>query len=285
MKLRLYYRLTKPGIVYGNSITGLAGFLLAAQGQIEPLRLLALLAGLAFVIASACVFNNYLDRGIDAKMKRTKRRALVEGSISPFAALVFGTVLALAGLGLLVAFTTLLAAWLAAACWLAYVALYGWAKRKTVHGTVVGSISGAGPPVIGYTAVTGQLDLAALLLFIILTAWQMPHFYAIAIFRLKDYQAASIPVLPAVHGLRATKIQMTAYIVAFIIAATLLTLLGYTGYTYLAAMTVIGLLWLRRAVAGFHTTDDSRWARRLFGFSLIVLLVFSSMISLDVYLP
>lgn len=243
-----------------------------------------MLLGVSLVMASACVFNNYLDRDIDDRMARTKGRALVTGEISVPYALAYGTALVFVGTTLLVVLTNPLTAAVALFGHVAYVVLYGIAKRKTVHGTVVGSISGAVPPVVGYVAVTNQIDLLAVLLFLVLVFWQMPHFYAIAIFRLRDYQNAGIPVLPAVKGIERTKIEMMYYIVGFIIVTSLLTVMGYTGYIYAAVMLLLSLRWLQIVAKGATAVDDSLWARQVFRFSLIVLLGFCITISLDAFL-
>jgi heme o synthase len=244
-----------------------------------------MLGGLSLVIASACVFNNYLDRDIDAKMARTKKRALVSGSISGQNALIYAAVLGFAGSTILGIFTNTLTQLIALAGLFAYVVIYGIGKRRTVHGTVIGSISGAIPPVVGYCAVTGHLDTAALLLFLILVFWQMPHFYAIATYRSKDYAAARIPVLPLKYGLRNTKLQIVGYIAAFIVAAMLLSVFGYTGVSYTVVVAAAGLAWLKLALRGFNAMDDNIWAKKLFRFSLIVTLIFSLMISLNAWLP
>jgi len=153
------------------------------------------------------------------------------------------------------------------------------AKRRSVQGTIVGSIAGSAPIVAGYTAVTGQIDAAAIILFLVLTFWQMPHFYAIAIYRFNDYKAAKIPVLPVVKGMRATKVQIVAYIVAFIAATEALFFYGYTSYIYAIVMAIVGLVWLARGIAGFSVTNDGKWGRRVFFFSLITLLTFSLLAS------
>lgn len=284
-KVRDFYYLTKPGIIRGNLITATAGFLLAAKGDIDLLLFLSMLGGLGLVVASACVFNNYLDRDIDAKMSRTKKRALVAGTVSTKNALIFATSLGWLG-SLILAVQTNLVAWGAAMLGLFfYVIVYGIGKRRTVWGTVIGSISGAVPPVVGYTAVTGNVSLVAIVLFLILVFWQMPHFYAIAMFRLKDYRAAGIPVLPAVSGMRATKVQIIMYIYAFIAATALLNILGTTGDVYLFITLLLGTFWLWTGLKGFKVTDDERWARQMFRFSLLVITGWSIMISIDHWLP
>jgi len=282
---RRYYYLTKPGIIYGNCMSAAAGFLLAAQGNIEWLLFAALLVGMALVIASGCVVNNYIDRGIDSKMDRTHKRALVTGRISGREALLYAGILCVTGFTILIAYTN----WLTAVAGLIglvfYVVVYGIAKRLTVWGTVIGSISGAVPITAGYLAVSDELDTGALLLFLIMACWQMPHFYAIAMYRLDDYKAAGIPVLPAVRGIRHAKLKIMAYVVGFAAACTALTLTGYTGVIFLTVMLSISAVWFWKGYIGYKTNTDFAWAKRMFHFSLIVLLVFSFLLSFDWLLP
>jgi protoheme IX farnesyltransferase len=245
----------------------------------------ACLLGIALVIGSACVINNFIDRDIDRHMARTNKRALALGIISGRSALTYAAVLGLAGFALLFVGTNTLTTSLGLIGFIVYVGLYGYAKRRSVHGTLVGSVSGAIPIVVGYCAATGRFDLGAMLLFLILVIWQMQHFYAIAIFRQDDYAAANIPVLPIVHGRRNTKIQMLCYIAAFMVTCIALTMAGYTGYIFLFLMMIVGLMWVYRSVLGFKAVDDQIWAKGLFRFSLIVLVIFSVLISIDHFLP
>jgi protoheme IX farnesyltransferase len=281
---RKYYDLIKPGIVYSNAMTAAAGFLLASQGHVNLGLLLTLLAGNALIIASACVFNNYLDRNIDAKMKRTKNRATASGNISAFSVNLYGFILGVAGFAILTR-TNLLTFLIGIAAFIGYVVLYGIAKRKTVHGTLVGTAPGAASLAAGYTAVTNRLDLGVLLLFLIMVFWQMAHFYSIAIFRLSEYKKAQLPVMPAVKGVKLTKLLIIFYIFAFIIAAVDLSFFGYAGLSYLVVMSALGLYWLFKAINGLKERATVRWARSMFFFSLITLLAFSIMISLDSFLP
>jgi heme o synthase len=279
--LRAYYWLTKPGIIYGNAISAIAGFLLAAHGEIDIWLLVATLVGISLVIGAACVFNNFIDRGIDTKMARTKSRALATGAIKGSQALSFGTFLGLAGFTILGVCTNWLTVLLGGVAVLVYVALYGYSKRRWPAGTLVGSIAGALPPVGGYTAVSGQLDTGALLLFLIITIWQMPHFYAIAIYRLKDYKAAGLPVLPAKKGVARTRQSIIAYSAAFTIVAPLLTVFGYTSYFYFGVVLVLGILWLCLGLRAYKITDEVQWARKMFFFSLIVMTGWSAATALD----
>ncbi len=282
--LKAYYYLTKPGIIRGNLLTATAGFVVASGTDIDFLLLVETLSGIALIIASACVINNYIDRGIDKVMARTKRRALVTGEISPRKALVMAAVLGLLGFIILAVHTNWLTVAVGLVGFIDYIVFYGLSKRRSWVGTLVGSISGAAPVVGGYTAVTGRLDGAALILFLILTFWQMPHFYAIALRRLKDYKAAGIPVLPAVRGERAAKLQMIAYILAFLAAVLALGLAGYAGVFYTVIMGLLSLGWLIIALRGWHAPDTKRWATKVFLYSLILLPVFLVTVVIDALL-
>ena len=277
--VRAYYYLAKPGIVYGNSIAAIAGFLLASSIGFDITAFVAMLVGTMSVMASACVVNNMIDRDIDIAMARTKQRALVTGQISLRAAAVYATILGVLGITVLSVATTMTATWVAMFGFFAYVFLYTYSKRYTVHSTLIGTLSGATPPVIGYTAVTGQLDLTALLLFLLLVAWQMPHFYAISIFRRSDYAAAHIPVLSVVRGNAAVRRQITAYCLLYIVVCIVLGYYDSLSWFSAAALVFVGTCWLALCIQ--PTSDDNMWARRVFRFSLLVLLVSCVIISLD----
>lgn len=276
-----YYLLTKPGIIMGNLITVAAGFVLASNGLINFWLFFATLIGLAFVIASACVFNNYIDRQLDKKMERTKNRALVKGLISHRNALIFAVLLALLGNAILYTYTNILTLLIANIGFFIYVLLYSIWKSRTIYGTAIGSISGAVPPVVGYCAVSNQFDVGAIILFSIMILWQMPHFFSIAMYRLNDYASAAIPVLPVKKGMHRTKLHMVIYIIGFIGATILLTLFHYTGYIYLSIATLLGLSWLWLCLKGFKSSNDTVWARQMFRLSLIVITVLCITIPFD----
>jgi protoheme IX farnesyltransferase len=277
--IKTYYQLTKPGIIYGNAITAMAGFFLAERGHFHLRLFIAMLLGLSLVIASGCVFNNIMDKDIDAKMARTKNRAMVIGAIKDSHASTFGFILVICGLGILALFASHVAAIVAFIGFAVYVRAYTPLKRKTVWATLIGAVAGATPPVIGYTAVSGRLDAAAVILFLILIFWQMPHFYAIAIRRLEDYKAANIPVLPVKKGLQITKAAMLLYCAGFVISTLLLTVYKYTGTTYLVVALILGLTWLAICARGFTAKNSAKWAKQTFLFSLITLTLLSLAIS------
>lgn len=164
-----------------------------------------------------------------------------------------------------------------------YVGIYSlYMKRKSVYGTLIGSLSGAAPPVIGYCAVTNEFDTGALILLLIFSLWQMPHSYAIAIFRFKDYKAANIPVLPVIKGISVAKTHIFLYILAFMVATLMLAISGYAGYKYLVVGAAVSLWWLGMAISGFKTENDDRvWARKLFIFSIVAITSLSVMMSVD----
>lgn len=278
--IKSYFMLTKPGIIFGNAITAAGGFALASKGYIDIRLFLATLIGLSLLIASACVFNNYIDRNMDKMMVRTKNRALARGSISTEKAIVFAIVLGLFGVFILALYTNLLTSLMALSGFFVYVVLYSLSKYRSPYATIIGSISGGMPPIIGYLAVTGYFDVGVFLLFLLVTFWQMPHFFAIAMYRFDDYSAASIPVLPITKGAYLTKIHMMLYIIAFLITAFMLTVLGYTGYAYLTVITLLSLIWLLLCIKGFKSDNDQLWGRQMFRFSLIVIMVLCIMISI-----
>lgn len=287
-KIKTYYSLTKPGVLYGNALTAAAGFLLASsnKGLFDFWLFIALCLGSTLIIASACVINNYLDQDIDSKMARTKKRALVQGEIEGRNAVIFSVLLGAIGLLILMLFTNTLVVLVGIGGFLVYVVFYGMlSKRLSVHGTLVGSISGAAPILAGYVAVAGTIDLGAVLVFLILFLWQMPEFYSIAIYRRKEYAAASVPVMSVVKGIKSTKIQIFIYTVLFVISTLLLSIFGYTGYIYLVIMAVLGLYWIWLGFKGLRATNSDAWARKMFKFSLIILLVFCGLISVDALLP
>lgn len=282
MIIKKYLQVTKPGIIFGNLISVLGGFFLASKGDVDYSLLFAVLISVSLVIASGCVFNNYIDRDIDNKMERTKNRLLASGLINPNLVIIYAAVLGIIGLALLYICANSLSMWLSVAGYVIYVGIYSlFMKRHSMYGTVIGSLSGALPPVIGYCAVTNKIDTAAFILLTIFSLWQIPHSYAIAIFRFSDYEAAKIPVLPVVKGIPVTKKHITIYIVAFMIAALMLTLNGYTGYKYLFVSLAVSTWWLTIALRGYSTKNDSAWARKLFAFSIIVIISLSVMMSID----
>lgn len=292
---RTYYQLTKPGIIYGNVFTAVAGFLFGSRGQISVrggfgfggnfVSFFGMLVGMSLVIASSCVLNNIWDADIDKKMDRTKNRAMAVGVISKQSAVIFSALLMILGILSLWLFTNLLTLASAIIGVVFYVLFYTPLKRTTVYSTLVGAVSGAVPITAGYLAATNSFDAGAAILFFILFLWQMPHFYAIGIYRLKDYTQANIPIFPVKEGVEITKIHIFLYIIAFIFTALLLKYFNYTSFAYLISIIILGLYWLLQSAKGFKKgIDNIRWGRKVFLSSLIVLTLFCVIISIDSFL-
>ena len=271
-----YLFLTKPGILFGNFVTTLGGYFVATQGSVDFLLLLLTLLGTTLVVASGCVVNNIIDQDIDQNMQRTQNRALVKKSISVPVAFVFAIVLGVLGFGILWFWVNAYAFLFAVIGFVVYVGFYSlWTKRTTIHQTVVGSISGAAPPVIGYTAVANQFDIGALLIFLGYALWQMPHSWAIAIYRFDDYKNAGIPILPVARSIQRTKIESLIYVILFIVAMNGLFVFGYTNWIYLVVLNVLSFYWLYLSIIGFKAEDDQLWAKKTFLFSVILITVIS----------
>ncbi|RZF83085.1 protoheme IX farnesyltransferase [Pseudoalteromonas sp. CO325X] len=280
---RRYFSVTKPGIIFGNLISVAGGFLLAARGEIDWPLMLATLTGLSLVVASGCVVNNVIDRDIDAKMARTQGRVTVTGEISASAALLHALVLAVCGFGALICYTNTLAVCFAAFGYIIYVGVYSlYMKRHSVYGTLVGSLSGAVPPVVGYGAVSGQFDAGAAILLLMFCLWQMPHSYAIAIFRYQDYRDANIPVLPVAKGLARAQRHIVFYIALYALVVMLLPLGGYTGLAFMAVACTTSFWWLLMALRGYRRDIDMHgWARQVFAFSIVNITVLSITMAVD----
>ncbi|MCO6513603.1 MULTISPECIES: heme o synthase [Snodgrassella] len=285
--IKPYLQVTKPGIIVGNLISVVGGFLLASKGSINDSLLILTLLGVSLVVASGCAFNNLIDRDIDPKMERTKNRVLVRGLVSARVTFVLATILGITGFAVLYFGANPLAMWLSVMGFVVYVGVYSlYMKRHSVYGTLIGSLSGAAPPVIGYCAVSNNFDAGALILLAIFSLWQMPHSYAIAIYRFKDYQAANIPVLPVVKGIAVAKHHITFYIIAFMFATLMLSIGGYAGYKYLVVAAAVSVWWLCMALSGYKAQNNDRiWARKLFVFSIIAITTLSIMMSVDFMTP
>lgn len=308
-----FVSILKPGIIFGNIITVCGGFFLGSQVQnlknlsfsnflshpinqfndfhwspiftsislAQLFTLLLTLLGMALIVGSGCVFNNMIDRDIDKLMARTCDRVLVKGLISLKTAFMYGLVLGLVGFLILYFYTNVLTLIISIIGWIFYVFIYSlFLKRRSTFGTTLGGVSGAVPPLVGYAAVTNQFDLGAVILFLILFLWQMPHFYAIAIYRLKDFKAAGIPTLPIKKGFIYTQVVMILYVIVYLLITLLPVYLGYLGLAYFIIALGSGLVWLRVGLLGLIkkiksnnpselTAQDITWAKKMFFISIL----------------
>ena len=273
-----YIQLAKPGIIFGNLITLTGGFLLATHRQIgfEYLGLFFfVMIGVALMIASGCVFNNCYDCDIDSTMARTQKRPLVTGDISLVMALLYGLVLFVLSCIVLYTLVNPLTLYIILIGFVVYVVIYTISKRLTIHATVLGGISGAIPPVAGYTAVVNGLDYNALSLFLILFFWQIPHSYAIAMLYSDDYKKVKLPMLPLVKGVPYTKKIMLVYLVLFVISCSLPYLLGTADLVSFLICMLMAVYWSYKSVKSYQNDDDRTYAKTVFKFSIIVVTVIS----------
>ena len=278
--VRNYVLVTKPGIIFGNLITTAGAFFLASGNSPSIALLLPTIAGVALVIASACVFNNYIDRDLDRKMVRTHNRVLARGLMSSPVALSYASLLGFVGMAVLCSTTNLLCVAIVLAGFTIYVGVYSvYMKRSLPCAPLVGSLAGAAPPLAGYCAVSNCFDMEAAILFLIFSLWQIPHWYAIAIFRHNDYAAAAIPIVVLKQGVARTKKQIICLIVPFTAASLIPGFAGYTGYAYMIVTAACGLSWLYLAWSGRKTSDSRHWAKQQFGFSVITIFIISIMMS------
>jgi protoheme IX farnesyltransferase len=265
--VRAYFLLTKPRIIELLLVTTVPTMFIAARGVPSPWLMAATLFGGALSAASANVLNCYLDRDIDALMRRTARRPLPAHRVDPGDALRFGLVLGVAGFVWLWATVNLLSAVLATSAILFYVFVYTLGlKRRSTQNIVIGGAAGAVPVLVGWSAVTGRVGLPALVLFAIIFYWTPPHFWALSLRYSDDYAAAGVPMLPVVRGARETSTQILYYTVLLVAVTLLLYPAGRMGALYLAAAVALGGAFIWRAL-GLRRDLTGRRAIRLFSFS------------------
>ena len=274
-----FVALLKPRVMSLVVFTGFAG-LLAAPGQLHPLLAAVAVLCIAVAAGAAGAINMWYDRDIDAVMERTRRRPLPAGRVAPDEALAFGITLSIFSVMLMAVAINWMAAVLLAATNGFYVFVYTiWLKRRTPQNIVIGGAAGAFPPVIGWVAVTGHVDMEALALFLIIFLWTPPHFWALALYRAGDYAKAGVPMLPVVAGAAVTRRQIFAYSVVLVIASLLPTVLGTVGVLYGAVAVVLGCGFIALAFAVLRDTGETA-ARRLFPFSILYLfLLFAALIA------
>lgn len=278
---RAYLNLMKPHVTsLLLAITALT-MVMAARGMVAPLLLGATLLGGLLAAGSANAINCYIDRDIDQLMGRTMRRSVPAGKVSPRHALIFGVAMGAISFVEMTLLVNLLAAALAFSGILFYVLIYTrWLKRTTVQNIVIGGAAGAVPALVGWAAVTGSINLAAILLFAVVFFWTPPHFWALSLLIKRDYERAGIPMLPVIKGDRETRKQILIY--TFVLVAVTLSLFatGAMGYLYLAAALILGATMIYIAVRLLRA-ESLQWANRLFWFSNSYLAILFAVMALD----
>jgi protoheme IX farnesyltransferase len=279
-----YYKLTKPKVVYLIVFTAMVGMLLAVDGAV-PLDIFVFgLLGIGFAAASGAAINHVVDERIDQLMERTKDRPIASGDIGQGKALVFALSLGAIGIAMLLVFINVLTAILTFFSLVGYALIYTmYLKRATPQNIVLGGAAGAAPPLLGWTAVTGQVETEALLLFLIIFIWTPPHFWALAIRRREEYAKADIPMLPVTHGVYFTKIQILLYTILLFIVTLVPFLIQMSGLIYLAGAVSLGIGFLYYAVKLYRDDEPNVIAMKTFGYSIFYLSVLFGFLLLDHY--
>ncbi len=280
---RDYVSLLKLRIVALLDATAIGVMFPAAHGHPRVAAVLAVLLGGTLAAGGAHAVNCWFDRDIDAEMSRTRTRPIPAGRIPAWHALGIGIALNALAFAVLWTWANLLAALLALAGTLIYVFVYTiWLKRATSQNIVIGGSAGAIPPLVGWAAVTGRLDLTALALFAVIFFWTPPHFWALAQVIKADYARARIPMLPVVAGERSAKRQSVAYAVLTLAVSVVPFFTGFAGEIYLAGAVVLGLGFVTISVLDL---SGSRWTRRLFTYSLVYVGLLFGLFAVSPYLP
>ena len=286
-------QLAKPRITLMVVITTAGGLWLAhrtggtslgrtdASVAISWFTILATLLGTALIVGGANALNMYLERDIDRKMTRTANRPLPSGRLSSKVALWFGVILSSISVPILAIGVNSLTALLAVLANVSYVLAYTPMKQRSHYALLVGAVPGAIPPLLGWTAVTGRIDAAGLVLFAILFLWQVPHFHAITLFRKGDYARAGLIVMPNVTGEEAVRHSIVRYTLALVLTTFLLIPLGVAHRGYLVSAIALGVGFLTWGLFGLRGEPSKRWAKSLFAYSIVYLVFLFASLAID----
>ena len=268
---KAYLDSSKPKVVLLMIFTSFIGMLLA-----DPLRLnfeILILGnlGIALMSLSAGSINQLLDQKIDSLMQRTKRRPLVTGVLSTKNVVTYSFLMASTGFFILYYYINTLTAWLTFGSLIGYAFIYTlYLKRSTPQNIVIGGAAGATPPLLGWTAMTGQIDLIAIILFLIIFTWTPPHFWALALYRKEEYFAAKIPMLPVTHGEQYTRVHITLYTLMLTIVSFLPFIINFSSYFYLAGALFLNLIFIFY-VLKMQISKNNFLANKIFNYSIIYL--------------
>ncbi|PHQ58692.1 MAG: protoheme IX farnesyltransferase [Porticoccus sp.] len=281
---RDYLELTKPNVVALMILTTVIGMFLSVPGMVPVNVLILGNLGIALCAGAAAVVNHVVDRQIDTKMARTVNRPVAKGRVEPVQAMVFATVLGLLGMAILLVYINPLTAWLTLASLVGYAGVYTlFLKRATPQNIVIGGLAGAAPPLLGWTAVTGEIHGHALLLVLIIFAWTPPHFWALAIHRKDEYAKADIPMLPVTHGEKYTKLHILLYTLMLLVISVLPFVTGMSGWLYLLGALALGVGFIYWAIV-MMVGKKANAGMDTFKYSIIYLMALFVIMLLDHYL-
>ena len=282
---RDYLEVCKPKIVATMLFTALVGMYLAAPAAVEWRVLLAGTVGIGFVVAASAAINQLLDRRIDAVMERTQKRPLPAGHLSTGQVLVFSSLLGALGMLVLLAWVNWLTALLTFLSMLGYAVIYTrFLKYATPQNIVIGGAAGSTPPLLGWVAVTGEIDPGALLLFLIIFVWTPPHFWALALYRKEDYAQANVPMLPVTHGENYTRLHILLYTILLAAVTVLPYTIGMSGLLYLLGVLLLNAVFLYYAIT-LKWRPNRQKAMDTFGYSIVYIFLLFGLMLLDAHLP
>ncbi len=282
--LQEYFRITKPRVVALIMFTAIAGMFLAVSGMPNLLTLVWATLGIGLAAASGAAVNHVLDEDKDARMMRTRNRPIPSGRLKTGSALVFACILAAVSMVILSIAVNPLTSILTFASLIGYAVIYTvFLKHATPQNIVIGGAAGAMPPVLGWTSMTGELSSDAFLLFLIIFCWTPPHFWALALYRHKDYQSANIPMLPVTHGPELTRLHILLYTVLLVAVSIMPFASGMFGWLYLAASVVLGGIFIGFAIRLFRSYSD-HLSRKMFRYSIQYLGLLFAVMLIDHYL-
>jgi heme o synthase len=283
-RVRGFYALTKPRVVSLIVFTAVIGMFLATPGMVPPQVLIAATLGIALVAGAAAAVNCLVEHKIDAVMSRTRWRPLARGELGAAQTLAFAGALGGIGLWTLYHFVNELTMWLTVATFVGYAIVYTvLLKPATPQNIVIGGASGAMPPVLGWTAVTGEISSDALLLFLIIFAWTPPHFWSLALYRTADYARAGVPMLPVTHGKRYTRLQVLLYTLILLAVSLMPYVVRMSGVFYLVAALALGGIFVGYALRIWFAYSDVL-AQKTFRYSIVYLAALFASLLVDHYL-
>lgn len=281
---RDYYEMCKPRVVMLMILTSLVGMLLAVPGMVPLDVLIFGNVGIALVASSGAVVNHFIDRKIDIKMKRTHNRPLPQGRVGSAQTIIFAIAIGILGMAILLFWVNPLCAWLTLGSFIGYAFIYtGYLKHATPQNIVIGGLSGAMPPLLGWSAVTGTIEPEALILVLIIFAWTPPHFWALAIHRKDEYAKSGVPMLPVTHGEQVTKVHIIFYAGTLLVVSSMPYFFGMSGIFFLASAMLLGAgflfySWLLMLKPGPTTAMDT------FRYSIVYLAILFVALVIDHYL-
>ncbi|RVU84086.1 protoheme IX farnesyltransferase [Leucothrix sargassi] len=281
-----FLKLCKLKVVALIMLTAVVGMYLATM-TLPPIGLVLIAScGIALASCSAAVFNHVVDQRIDTIMHRTKNRPMPEGKVNTQQAIIFGVIIGVLGLAILALWVNVLTAVLTFFALIGYAVIYTmYLKRATPQNIVIGGAAGAAPPVLGWASITNQVEVDALLLFLIIFIWTPPHFWALAIHRHEEYSKVDVPMLPVTHGRAFTRLQILLYTIILFIVTLVPYLIGMCGLIYLMGAVALGIGFLYYAVEMLRKPDNKKLPMKTFGYSINYLMVLFVILLVDHYFP